>query len=98
MRTKEIGIRLAVGAQGGEIFRLVAGEGLRLSLTGLSIGMVASLAFARVGSTLLFGVSAADPLTLLSVSLLLLMVAMLACYFPARRAMKVEPLVALRQD
>jgi putative ABC transport system permease protein len=98
MRTHEIGIRMAVGAQADEIFRMVIGEGLRLSLTGLVIGLVGALWLARAGSSLLFGVTATDPLTFLTVSLLLTAVATVACYFPARRAMKVEPSVALRQD
>jgi predicted permease len=98
MRTHEIGIRMAVGAQAGEIFRMVIGEGLRLSLTGLVIGLAGALWLGRAGSSLLFGVTATDPLTFLTVSLLLTAVATIACYFPARRAMKVEPLMALRQE
>lgn len=97
-RTHEIGIRMAVGAQAGEIFRMVIREGLQLSLTGLAIGLVGALWLGRLGSSLLFGVSASDPLTLATVSLLLTIVAVAACYFPARRAMKVEPVVALRQE
>jgi len=98
MRTREIGIRMAVGAQAGEIFRLIIGEGLKLSLTGLVLGLVGALWLGRAGSSLLFGVTATDPLTFLTVSLLLTAVATAACYFPARRAMKVEPIVALRQE
>jgi predicted permease len=97
-RTHEIGIRMAVGAQAGEIFRMIIGEGLKLSLTGLVLGLVGAWWLGRAGSSLLFGVTATDPLTFITVSLLLTAVATAACYFPARRAMKVEPIVALRQE
>jgi ABC-type antimicrobial peptide transport system permease subunit len=97
-RTQEIGIRLAVGAKTGEIFRMVIREGLNLSLTGLLFGLVGALWLGRAGSSLLFGVTATDPLTFITVSLLLTTVAIAACYFPARRAMKVDPIVALRQE
>jgi predicted permease len=97
-RTHEIGIRMAVGAQAGEIFRMIIREGLKLSLTGLVLGLIGALWLGRAGASLLFGVSATDPLTFITVSLLLTGVATAACYFPARRAMKVEPIVALRQE
>jgi len=97
-RTHEIGIRMAVGAQPGEIFRMILREGLKLSLTGLVLGLVGALWLGRAGSSLLFGVTATDPLTFLTVSLLLAAVSLAACYFPARRAMQVEPIVALRQE
>jgi predicted permease len=97
MRTHEIGIRMAVGAQTTDIFRMILGEGLKLSLTGLAIGLIGALWLGRLGSGLLFGVTATDPLTFATVSLLLIAVAAAACYFPARRAMKVEPIAALRQ-
>jgi putative ABC transport system permease protein len=97
-RTQEIGIRMAVGAQAGKIFRMILGEGLKLSLTGLIFGLLGALCLGQVGSSLLFGVTATDPLTFLLVSLLLIAVAVAACYFPARRAMKIEPIVALRQE
>jgi putative ABC transport system permease protein len=97
-RTQEIGIRMAVGAQAGQIFRMILGEGLKLSLTGLIIGLVGALWLGQAGSSLLFGVTATDPLTLIVVSLLLIAVAAAACCFPARRAMKIEPIVALRQQ
>jgi putative ABC transport system permease protein len=97
-RTQEIGIRMAVGAQSGAIFRMILREGLKLSLTGLALGLVGAFWLGRAGSSLLYGVTATDPLTFLTVSLLLTAVAVVACFFPARRAMKVEPLVALRQD
>ena len=97
-RTQEIGIRMAIGAQAGEIFRMIIGEGLKLSLTGLALGLVGALLLGRIGSSLLFGVTAIDPLTFIAVSLLLIAVATAACYFPARRAMKIEPIAALRQE
>ena len=95
-RTQEIGIRMAIGAQAGDIFRMIVGEGLQLSVTGLAIGLVGALLAGRAGSSLLFGVTGTDPLTFMTVSLLLTAVATAACYFPARRAMKIEPVVALR--
>ncbi len=96
-RTHEIAIRLAVGAQAGEIFRMVIGEGLKLCLSGLALGLAGALGFGRAVSSLLFGVTATDPATYVSVSLLLVSVAIAACYFPARRAMRIEPVAALRQ-
>jgi predicted permease len=98
MRTHEIGIRMAVGAQAGEIFRMILGEGLKLSLTGLAVGLLGALWLGQAGSSLLFGVTPTDPLTFISVSLLLIAVGIAACCFPARRAMKVDPIVALRQE
>ncbi len=98
MRTHEIGIRMAVGAQAGQIFRMIIGEGLKLSLTGLVLGLVGALWLGQAGSSFLFGVTATDPMTFITVSLLLTAVAAAACYLPARRAMKVEPIVALRQE
>jgi putative ABC transport system permease protein len=95
-RTQEIGLRMAIGAQAGDIFRMVIGEGLTLSLTGAVLGLVGAVWLGRAGSTLLFGVTATDPLTFTVVALLLTAVATAACYFPARRAMKVDPLRALR--
>jgi ABC-type antimicrobial peptide transport system permease subunit len=95
-RTQEIGLRMAIGAQAGDIFRMIIGEGLTLSLTGLALGLVGAWWLGRAGSSLLFGVTASDPLTFTTVSLLLTAVAIAACYFPARRAMTVDPIVALR--
>ena len=89
-------MRMAIGARSADIFRMTIGEGLRLSLTGLALGLVGAWWLARAVSSLLFGVTASDPLTFTTVSLLLTAVAMAACYFPARRAMAVEPMVALR--
>jgi predicted permease len=96
-RTREIGIRMAVGAQAGEIFRMILSEGLKLSLIGLMLGLLGALWLGQAGSSLLFGVTPTDPLTFIVVSLLLIAVAVAACCFPARRAMKIEPIVALRQ-
>ena len=95
-RTREIGLRIAVGAQAGDIFRMIIGEGLMLSVTGVALGLVGALWLGRAASSLLFGVTASDPLTFTTVSLLLTAVAIAACYFPARRAMRVDPLLALR--
>lgn len=95
-RTQEIGLRLALGAETGQIFRMIIGEGLTLSLTGVALGLGGAWWIGRAGSSLLSGVTAGDPLTFMTVSLLLTAVAMAACYFPARRAMTVDPIVALR--
>lgn len=95
-RTQEIGLRIAIGAQPDAIFRMIIGEGLTLSLIGVAIGLVGAWWLGGAGSSLLFGVTASDPLTFTIVSLMLTAVAIAACYFPARRAMKVDPLVALR--
>ena len=95
-RTQEIGLRMALGAEAGHIFRMIIGEGLTLSLTGVALGLVGAWWLGRAGSSLLSGVTASDPLTFTTVSLLLTAVAIAACYFPARRAMTVDPIVALR--
>jgi putative ABC transport system permease protein len=97
-RTQEIGIRMAVGAEAREIFRMILSEGLKLSLTGLMLGLLGALWLGRAGSGLLFGVTPTDPLTFIAVSLLLVAVAVAACCFPALRAMKIEPILALRQE
>jgi ABC-type antimicrobial peptide transport system permease subunit len=98
MRTHEIGIRMAVGAQTGEIFRMIIGEGLKLSLAGLMFGLVGALWLGHVVSSLLFAVTPTDPFTLIAVSLLVIGVGIAACCFPARSAMKIQPMVALRQE
>jgi predicted permease len=97
-RRPEIGMRMALGAQWQDIVRLVVGHGARLALIGIAIGIAASFALTRLMKSLLFGVSATDPLTFVSVSVLLIFVAVAACYIPARRAMRVDPMVALRHD
>jgi putative ABC transport system permease protein len=95
-RTREIGIRMALGAQNSNVLGLVLKHGMSLGLIGLGMGLAASLALTRFLKGLLFGVSPTDPLTLLVVAILLALVASVACYVPARRAMAVDPIVALR--
>ncbi len=97
-RTQEIGIRMAIGAQRSDVLRLVLGEGLRLTVSGVAIGVVASLVATRLVSSLLFGISATDPLTFAGVAVLLSLVALAASYLPARRAMRVDPVTALRYE
>jgi putative ABC transport system permease protein len=97
-RTQEIGIRMALGARAPDVLKLVVVNGMRLAVLGLAIGLIASFALTRFISTLLFGVAPTDPLTFSVVSLCLLAAAFLACYLPARRATKVDPLVALRYE
>jgi putative ABC transport system permease protein len=97
-RTQEIGIRAALGAQAGNILRMMVREGLQLALAGLAIGLAGALAVGRVGANLLFGVTATDPLTFAAVSVLLALVAAAACYIPARRATRIAPVVALQRQ
>jgi putative ABC transport system permease protein len=96
MRTREIRIRMAVGAQRSDIFGMVIGEGLKLSFIGLALGVTGALWLSHVGSSLLFGVTATDPPTYAAVAMVLTAVALAGCYFPARRAARVDPLTALR--
>ncbi|HUJ31623.1 MAG TPA: FtsX-like permease family protein, partial [Candidatus Acidoferrum sp.] len=98
MRTREIGIRTALGATRLDVLRLVVQHGIRLALTGAAFGMVGALILARLMSSLLYGVKPSDPPTFLAVFAVLVGVALVASYIPARRATKVDPMVALRQE
>jgi ABC-type antimicrobial peptide transport system permease subunit len=97
-RNREIGIRMALGAQRGEVLEMVLRQGAKMALTGSAIGIGAAFGLTRLMASLLFGVTAHDPLTFVSVAALLILVALLACYIPARRATKVDPMVALRYE
>jgi predicted permease len=97
-RTHEIGIRMALGAQRRDVMRMVLGEGLRVALAGVAVGIVAALGLTRLLTQMIFGVRAVDPLTFAGVGFLLMFVALAACYIPARRAMRVDPIVALRYE
>jgi len=97
-RAHELGIRIAVGASPRDILRLVLGQGVRLTLMGAALGLVVSFLVTRALASLLFGVSTTDPLIFIAVPIVLALVAMLACYLPARRAMRVDPIIALRYE
>lgn len=97
-RTQEIGVRMALGAQGRDVLRLVVGHGLKMALVGVAIGIGAALALTRLMANELFGVSSHDPLTFMGVAILLMAVAVAACYIPAQRAMRVDPIIALRHE
>jgi ABC-type antimicrobial peptide transport system permease subunit len=97
-RTQEIGIRLALGAQGSQVRKMVVRQGMLLALVGVVIGLAASFGLARLITTFLFGVTARDPLVFAGVPALLAGVALLAVWLPARRASKVDPLIALRYE
>lgn len=97
-RTQEIGVRVALGAQSGDVLRLILGEGARLAAVGVAAGIAVSLAVTRLMSSLLFGIAATDPLTFAAVAVLISLVALFASYIPARRAMRVNPIVALRYE
>ena len=95
-RTREIGIRMALGAQRSDVLKMTIGQGLKLVGAGVAIGLVAAMIVTRVMTSLLFGISATDPLTFVSIGAMLLAVSLLASYIPALRATRVDPMIALR--
>ena len=97
-RTREIGVRMALGARSVDVWRLILGQGLKVVVLGVAIGLIAAFALSRVMASLLFGITASDPQTYASVAVLLVIVALLACFVPARRAAKVDPMIALRAE
>ena len=97
-RTREIGVRLALGAQRRDVLRLIAGQGMKLVVAGMSIGLLGAIGVTRLLTSLLYGIQPIDPLTFMSVCLLLIGTALFACWLPARRAARVDPMVALRNE
>jgi putative ABC transport system permease protein len=97
-RTHEIGTRMALGAEPKDVLRLILGQGARLALFGVVLGVLAALVLTRFMVSILFGVSASDPLTFVGVAILLAFIALAACYIPARQAMRIDPMVALRYE
>ena len=97
-RTREIGVRIALGAQTRDVLRMIVEQGAKTALAGIALGLGASFALTRLLATLLFGVSIYDPLTYIAIAMSLFTVALIACYLPARRASKIDPMNALRQE
>jgi ABC-type antimicrobial peptide transport system permease subunit len=97
-RTHEVGVRMALGARGSEVLGLIVRQGVRLTAIALFVGVVAAFGVARLLSSQLFGVTPTDPVTFVAVPLLLAVVSIAACYLPARRASRLDPLIALRRD
>jgi len=97
-RTQELGIRIALGAQRWSVLRLVLRDGLKMALAGVGVGLLAAFGLTRLLSKMVYGVSTTDPATFIAISCGLTLVALLACYLPARRATKVDPLIALRYE
>ena len=97
-RTREIGVRIALGAQPRDVLRVILGHGMRLVFSGIALGTVGAIVLTRWMASFLYDVKPTDPFTFSAVALLLVMTAILACYFPARRAMRVDPMVALRHE
>jgi ABC-type antimicrobial peptide transport system permease subunit len=97
-RTREVGIRMALGAEGRDVLGTLIGEGLRLAMAGVVLGVIGALLMSRLLSTMLFEISPTDPVTFVSVAAVLTAVALLACYVPARRATRVHPLTALQSE
>jgi putative ABC transport system permease protein len=97
-RTREIGIRMALGARGGEVVRMILWQGMRMILTGTAVGIVSVFGFSRLLARLLYGVSATDPFVFSAVAAVMIGVALLATYLPARRAIAIDPVLALRSE